>query len=88
MICYKLQYLIYHRKADKNIKAYQNLKHTQTIWILNYKSKCYNTNIFVYVLTFGNILYFYLPDDDILNIETCKKLYIAYKIKIILLDGG
>lgn len=47
-----------------------------------------HTNIFVYVLTFGNILYFYLPDDDILNIETCRKLYIAYKVKIILLDEG
>lgn len=74
MICYKFQYLTYHHKADKNIKAYQNLTHTQTF--------------FVYVLTFGKILYFYLPNDDILNIETCRKLYIAYKIKIILLDGG
>lgn len=38
---------------------------------------------FLCELTFGKILYFYLTDDDILNIETCRKLYIAYKIKII-----
>lgn len=43
---------------------------------------------FLCELTFGKILYFYLPDDDILNIENCRKLYIAYKIQIILLDGG
>lgn len=34
---------------------------------------------------FGELLYFYLPDNDVLNIETCSKASIVNKI--ILLSG-